>query len=486
MIVKELFAKLGLDVDEGAFSAADAAIGGLRSGLVAVGAALAGVGIALAGAVKKTANTADNIDEIASRVGVSTDALQELGYAASFGGVGLDELAVAMNFMAKKGTKDVQKGIGQVADRIKELTDQGRGAEAAAFAMEKLGRGGARLIPVLKGGSAELARMAEEARAFGLVMDEETIATGVQLNDSLDRVNHSLRGLIFTIAGPLMSPLREVVQAFAEWVGQNRKLIAARVDSALKVIGIALKTLWKLAKPFLAILKALVTNTHLLKAALIALAVVMAAQMGAAISRFVVALGTVIAGLGGVTASSVAAAGATLLLQLAWFALAAAIALAIEDIYVFFQDGDSLLGRFGPKFMKFVDEFFAPEADDWWLTKQIKAAILALSDLETFWNRIKNALPELFFGPRAGSGLQLGPTALAAGFGGGASPTASVANALNVAPASGPRVLAPQVKVDMQLQAAPGMNAQDFADAAASGFREEMQRVLNDGWNGLN
>jgi hypothetical protein len=128
-------------------------------------------------------------------------------------------------------------------------------------------------------------------------------------------------------------------------------------------------------------------------------------------------------------------------------ALAAAILLAYDELRVFFNGGDTLLGRFGGKWTSFLDSFLKVDADDWVLTRWLKEALQALLDIQgTYQKLIKSPVVqhvkqqvETDLRPAKMDDLmrkyrvqEVEPPNAAAAFGGGASPAASVANSPGV------------------------------------------------------
>lgn len=481
--VTELFARLGLEVDEGAFNVAQNAIGGLRRGLTTMAAAAAGFGAAIAGALKTTADRADMIDEVAQRTGVATGFLQEMGYAASFAGVGMEEMARAMNHLARKGSKDVQKDIGLIADQIKALTEQGRGPEAAALAMQKFGRSGARLVPVLAKGSEELKRLGLEAHAFGQVMDESTLQAGAAFNDSLDRLNFALKGIVYTLAGPLLEPVREVIQAFAEWVATNRELIASRLTTFVRALGIGLKIVWAVLKPFRAVLGWIVETSARWKTTLAILSGILIYKLAAGLllnSGLMTTLTALTTAWG--QASLLAGARAALAPVLAaapWVALIALVVLLIEDIYVALKGGKSALMDWGKEINAWLDSLEAKISG--WVERIVDKLGIKMPDRlkKLFANNMGEMFskgPLLWLLNSNKDGSLLGPGGFIREgwdhiFGGGSSPQAASQNA----PRGGsPYVLSPKFSAQFTIQQQPGQNEQDVGS--------EVERRLERFW----
>lgn len=404
MLVRELFARLGLQVDSSGFEAANALFNKTREGLVQVGTVAAAAAMGIASAIGTAAARAGEISDLAERTGVATDALQALDFGAKQAGVEIGELAQAFGFLSRtaaaaaSGSEEAQKswaraGVSihdanggmksadalllELSDRFKEMP---QGVEKTALAMQLFGRSGAGLLPFINQGSVAIAELQKEARELGAVMDERTIAAGDRLGDNIGRLMDGLKGLRNLIVGSLLEPLAAVADGLVQWMRTNNKLIAAKVTPWLKAVGRVLS--------YVAEIGTWVATTFG-KAALVIGGFFAAWKIGTlmmgATKVFTTvswAIALVVSSLRTLTIAELRAAAAGALVPLAWFALAAAIVLAYDELRVFFRGGDTLLGRYGEKWTKFVDDFFKVDADDWWLTRLLKEAMQALLDLQ--------------------------------------------------------------------------------------------------------
>lgn len=377
MIVKELFARLGLDMDGASFEAAEAAIGGLKISLAAVGAAVGGMAVGLAASIKATADAGDAAKKMAAQAGVSVEAIQALGYAADFSGSSMEEVGHALNFLAKNGSKDVEGDFRKIADQIASMED---GGAKSALAIEKFGRSGAALIPLLNEGSEGLARFREEAEALGVIMSAETTANAEAMNDAIDRVNASFIGLRNQAVAPLIPWVTQLADRFTEWVKQNRELIRSRLDKAIKFVIAAARMLWRVLRGIATVLEWAIDNWKLLAAVLMSVALVAIianyeALLLLAMQYFVVGNAAV--------ATAIKAAIAWAAAALPWVALGAAILLVIlilEDLYQWITGGDSLIDELGQNWSNFLDEWFASPSE-WWVINFLKAVIRVLTDV---------------------------------------------------------------------------------------------------------
>lgn len=210
--------------------AVKAMIGSMLSfrGVIATVLGTGGLGLLVRNAI----TAGDRIAEMAQRIGVSTDALQELSHAAQLSGASVEDLENGLRFL-NKNLGDAQAGgkaaaeafrkigidasqfrnagdaIGAVADGILTLGNEAQRTEAR---LEILGRGGNQLAILLNEGSEGIARMREEARRLGLVIDREMLKHAQKLADDFDR----LAAVIKTNLTTSMLALAPVLLATAE------------------------------------------------------------------------------------------------------------------------------------------------------------------------------------------------------------------------------------------------------------------------------
>ena len=406
MIVRELFAKLGLSVDAASFAVADQMLGAVKSGLglLVSGAVRAGEG--LSEIITKTVETASALNDTSVALGVTTDAIQELGYAAQLNGSsvegmsdGIRKLSINMQAAAsgseeaaqtfrRLGVQITEGGklraadavLADIADRFKAMPS---GARRVAAAVDLFGKSGAALIPTLAVGSAKLAELRQEARDLGIVLDKDTIAAGDDLGDSWDKLKAAADGLRYSIGGPLLEGIRESVDAMVEWVKANRALIAQRMQvlikglvSGFKLLAAGLSLVWRalnfviarwklFAVLFVSSIAAVVLGNA---AAIISFVSLGAAAIGAAIS-----------------AAAAWAAAAAPFVALA--ALIAIVLLALEDLWVFLRGGRSLIGDVGVELARLLNKFLdqGPVPGEHWMVKILRSVLLYLRAVGQYW-----------------------------------------------------------------------------------------------------
>ena len=406
MIVRELFAKLGLSVDAASFAVADHMLGAVKSGLslLVSGAVKAGEG--LAEIVTKTVETAGALNDTSIALGVTTDAIQELGYAAKLNGSsvegmsdGIRKLSINMAAAAsgseeaaqtfrKLGVQITEGGklrtadavIGDIAEKFKAMPD---GARKVAAAVSLFGKSGASLIPTLTLGRDKLEETRQEARDLGIILDKNVIPAADDLGDSWDKIKLAADGLRYAIAGPLLASLNESAESTLAWIKANRGLIAQRMRSvlmglseAIKAIASGLALLWRGLNFVIARWK--------LFAALIlgSLAAIVLGNAAAVISF--VSLGASAIGAAIAAAAAWAAAAAP------FVALAAVITfvlLALEDLWVFLHGGKSLIGDVGGALAKLIKDFVeqGPKDGEHWMLKILRSVLIYLRAVGNYW-----------------------------------------------------------------------------------------------------
>ena len=223
------------------FSVANAGIKASNAALEALSLALAAAPAAMAAgfafAIKQQVNLADELGKTSQRIGVSVEALGELGHAAGLSGSNSEDLNVALRGLGKtmyEAAINPASEVAKVFDRLgvevkntdgtmrdteevfKDISDQFAGMEdgaaKSAIAMRLMEEGGARLIPMLNSGSDGLEQMAEEARALGLVFSQEDAVAAAEFNDALSKLGSTFTGFVRTAASAYLPMLLDIAE----------------------------------------------------------------------------------------------------------------------------------------------------------------------------------------------------------------------------------------------------------------------------------
>ncbi len=318
--------RVAADAQQAQAQAADAsaarwesALGGLRNVVVGIATAASG---AIAGLAASVFNSALSIDRQARSLGVSTDEIQRMRYAAEQAGLEGNELGEAMGGLVSR-VQAAADGGGDAARRFEEMglaitdangetlsADQlfrnaadalaamGPGTEQTAAAIALFGEKGRLLLPVLSQGSAGLNRMGAEFDELGGGLDADTIASMQRTRAEFERFK--------------LSVMAEVMPAVRSFIG-------------------VVESFARRARPTIVAIREWFSDSHNLRTATIALT-------------------------GVVTALGVASAEAAVASVIAWapvigtIALVAAgiagLALGVDDLVTTLEGGDSVTRRF--------------------------------------------------------------------------------------------------------------------------------------------
>jgi hypothetical protein len=409
--LRELFITLGLRTNAADWAQAMAAVEGLKGGAELLVDVLKEVGKTLVETVTGTAEYADRLGDAAIRTGATAESLQELGYAAKLSGSSFETLETALTKLGRTmgdavgGSAEAQKAFRDlgipfddlrtktpneifldVAESLKNMEDPAQ-RNSAGFAL--LGKQFKELLPTMSEGREGLMRMAKEARELGLVIDNETVKSAARFNDQLDILKLVGRSLMVDVGIPLIQALAPVVEVFKAWIKQHREVIKSGLTEFANGLVWVFTKLYRIGK-FLA------DNWKLLAAVATGFAVVIGGPIvWSFIAAQVSALAFSITAAGGLAAVATeaaltAAALGFIALEAVWaalpfiglIALVALLALALEDLYMFFTEGDSVIGRLGDAWAKFIDKWTADSGKENGFTRTLKDIIWFLTDIE--------------------------------------------------------------------------------------------------------
>lgn len=362
MVLREFFAKLGLDVDAQSFASGMTAVEGIKFGLNK----LVEFGHEATEKIFDLIKETVELGRSAQSTGIATRALQELRGAAEASGVDVDSLNTSVFRLsrsilaAKDGTgnqseafaklgvtlKNADGSLRKTDDVMMSLSDGFKkmpdGAEKTALAIELFGRAGARMIPMLNQGSDELARMRGEA----IILDDETIKLGKEANVLLIKLHRMSKRFWDELLSKMLPAL---ITAFEYTI------------KAGKMVGNFLEFLHKNIKGIIITLGAFTVAWVVMNAASVAAAV-------AAGAAWVIAFAPVVALFGAVAAS----VGVILVLM--------------DDLATWAEGGDSMFGE------------FASALNDWMTVKPGDAwFIVVIKEFMDWIKKAQDALAELMW-----------------------------------------------------------------------------------------
>ena len=177
---------------------------------------------------------AGDLGELAEQAGITTDQLQVMVAAGVQAGAKVEDITTSMarfsRSLADAATEGGKVGetfnklgvatrtsAGGVRDTFDALVDTAEAiskidspAQRIQVAMELLGRGGAKLLPILSGGRARMEEFAAQARKLGLVLEADLIKQADDTADKFALMDLEAKNLTARIATALLPKIQEL------------------------------------------------------------------------------------------------------------------------------------------------------------------------------------------------------------------------------------------------------------------------------------
>ena len=218
-------------------------IGRLRNliaGTAAVGA--------FVGQLRQTATALDQIGKQSLKLGVTTEELSALRYAAEQSGIPISSLDTAIQRLVRRSAEAAQ-GMGEARGALAELgidaqsfvglsledkmslladafADIDNQSDRVRLAFKLFDTEGVAMVNVLQQGGAEMRRLTEEAREFGAVVDQQAAAAAARFNDALSRIGSSVSGRVREFYAPVIEATADLLEDMG--AGGNRLDILRR------------------------------------------------------------------------------------------------------------------------------------------------------------------------------------------------------------------------------------------------------------------
>lgn len=254
---KEHVKDAGKDVD-----ANFARMGGAIESAMKIGAAAAVVaGVAIYEFASKTAETADNIDKMSQRLGLSRQAYQELDYVLSQSGSNIDSFGMGVKSLlanmdsANEGNAtaaanfaalgvSVSDASGALRSQEEVLQDvivafqaMENGSEKNRLATELFGRAGQDIIPLLNAEAGRFEELTAKANELGLIMSDDAVNAGVEFTDTLDTLQRSIGAVGNEIGAELMPYVTDAMQYIIDHMPEIKSTIEEAGQAVKDAIG---------------------------------------------------------------------------------------------------------------------------------------------------------------------------------------------------------------------------------------------------------
>jgi hypothetical protein len=259
--------------------AAAAKVRAFAAGISAMGRQLFTVGTGIIasaiGALKVYSDFGSRLLDVASRSGISVEALSALEYAAQQTGASGEDVEKALRHMttviieAARGSANAQLTLARLGITIQQLNGLRPEEQFALFAdaltkvenvqvramlaMELFGNKiGTKLLPMLADGSQGLKQLQAEAFRLGRIMSTEDAKAAHEFGDALTRLWTAIKMSVVQIGASLAPAalriadmITNVVARIREWIEANRNvvIVVAAAAAALTGLGIAFMAL---------------------------------------------------------------------------------------------------------------------------------------------------------------------------------------------------------------------------------------------------
>lgn len=237
------------------------AIKGLATGIVNLGKQMFEMG-------KETRAYADNVMQLSTQYGLTTDKIQEFQYMSELTDTSLETITGSMTKLTKnmqtatKGTGDAyarfeKLGISVTdtegnlrstdevfAEAISRLGNVENATERDALAMNIFGKSAMDLNPLIAVGREGLADYRAEAHEMGYVLDTDTLESLGAVDDAMQRANKRIDAVKNQIGRYLAPIVAEITEAFANWrMSVDWQQVGQVIKTTMEIIGKAIKGL---------------------------------------------------------------------------------------------------------------------------------------------------------------------------------------------------------------------------------------------------
>lgn len=205
-----------------------------------IGGAAVAAGAGLGTLLNKAIDTASEIADTATKVGVTTDALQELRYAAEQSGVATGTLDLALQRFSRR-LGEAAQGKGELVGTLKQygiqakdsegrtravvdvlddyaeaIAGAGSSQEQLRLAFKAFDSEGAALVNLFRDGKVGVQQLRDEAQRLGIVLDEALVLRAKEAGDRLNTLGNVIKSNLNAALLDLAPLVTDMASAFAE------------------------------------------------------------------------------------------------------------------------------------------------------------------------------------------------------------------------------------------------------------------------------
>lgn len=291
-------------------------------GLVDVAKKAAGAIVSL---FTEMTDRADAMNDMANQIGVSTEWLSRMEFAASQAGAGMEDVSQGMRFFhraiqeATSGNAEAAAAFARVGMSVESLKGMNPedafikagaamgqlsdAAERTDLAMRMFGRGGTGLIPMFREGEGVIRRNMELVDQYGATVTAAGAASADAWGDMIGELKLAWTGFKQMIAEPMRDALMPYLRGLLDWMREHPEEIKAKAkeiaDAIVKACELIAEAVQKVIEKFEGLAK--LTGT------------LAGAKVGAGLGSFFGPIGTgvgaVVGGIGGYMAADYVVGG---------------------------------------------------------------------------------------------------------------------------------------------------------------------------------
>ena len=252
------------------------------------GAAIVGAGTAVAGAAMGAANkaseSADQIDKMSQKIGISAEGYQEWSYVMEQNGMDIDKLQTGMKTLVTQMDNAAQGNVTAAAafkslgievtnadgslrsqedvmnEAIVALANMGESAERARLQSQLFGKAGVEMAPMLNQGAEAIEGLKGRAHDLGLVMSNDAIKNGVEFGDLMNDLKSSVSMLGTSLGAELFPIFNDLIKEAIDFLPDIREMFKDLTPIIMDLIQQLLPPLMELAKSLLPIISKLITT----------------------------------------------------------------------------------------------------------------------------------------------------------------------------------------------------------------------------------
>ena len=251
----------GKDNTSRAFNSVNKAIGGLKTGVIAIGTAITGATVALGAWFNSLKDTADRIQKVSGQLNISAEALQKFQFGASQSGVSNEKFNKSLQklsynlgqaFIGAKNQADafrilqvniknsdgslrkVDEILPEVADGFKALGDN---TISTKLAQDLFERSGTELLNFLRLGSEGIGNYGKALENLGGVITTEATNNSADFNDRIEALALSFRDKfapIIALANEALKPFTKELDRAKMTLPQLQKEIQGQINKLVK------------------------------------------------------------------------------------------------------------------------------------------------------------------------------------------------------------------------------------------------------------